>query len=365
MNIGIDAGCLGVRDKRLKVGVYNLAKNLLIELGKLDHENKYFLYSFRPIDESLLSQLPPNMQSVIVKPTKGWMQIWLPIRMMRDRIDLFIALGQAVPVKLSSRVVTLGYIYDIAFEKWPEFYPDSFINLHLNTKTLAKKADHIVTISEISKKDIVARYKLPPSRVTSIPLGVRDITNISKKRLSNKEYFLYVGALKRIKNVPSIIKAFDLFLQTTSKEYELVFVGGDKWFDPEIKETLQNVSDNTAERIIFQGHVDDSELGGLYKNALAFVSPSFYEGFGLPHLESMSLGCPVIGSKTGSLPEIIGDSGILVDPQNIEEISQAMQQVATDGDLRDALSKKATKKAQEYSWQKCATQTLSLINSYE
>jgi len=364
MNIGIDAGCLGVRDARLKVGVYTFAKNLFLELGKIDKKNTYFLYSFYPIEESLLGALPQNMKNIVVGPTIGWMKVWLPLRMQKDKIDVFLALGQALPPVLLKKTLTIGYIYDLAFEKYPEFYPDSYKKLHANTQSLVRKSNHIITISETTKKDIIDYFHISNKKISAISLGLKVLnTSQEKKNTVSRKYFLYVGALKRVKNVASIIRAFALFQKTSKEVYDLYIIGGDKWIDPKIEIALSEVPNKTLKHIYMKGFVDDMTLTNYYTHATAFVSPSFYEGFGLSHLEAMALGCPVLGSTSGSLPEVVGDAGILVDPNNILAIANAMIVMAENKRKKADYVRKGRIRAKNYSWKSCAQKTLAVIKN--
>lgn len=365
MRIGVDAGCLGVKDDRLKVGVYNFARNLLLQLAQIETENEYFLYSFSPINKALMRKLGPRMKNIVVRPNKGWLTIWLPIRMVRDRIDIFLALSQAIPPRMSPTTRIIGFVHDIAFEKSPNFYSDSFESLRQNTKNIVNKSDYIITFSNATKKDLKEYYKAPLSKVVIIPQGVRSLkASKNKQQNSKKQYFLYVGALKKGKNVPTVIKAFNEFVNKSRKDYELFIVGGDKWLDAEIQDTLLTIPEETLEKIIFIGYVEDDELASLYKNATAFVSPSFHEGFGLPFVEAMAAGCPVIGSDRGSLSEVVGDAGILVDPTNVQAIAQAMEQMANNTKLRDEYVQKGLAKSKEYSWDKTAEEIFKLISSF-
>lgn len=359
MRIGVDAGCLGVVDERLKVGVYNVAWNLLVELSKIDHENTYYLYSFYPIEKSLMRQLGGNMHNVVVTPARGWMKIWLPMRLRQDSIDVFIALGQSIPAMKRS-VKKIGYIYDIAFEKYPQYYPDSYKQLHAITSNLVKKSDHIITISEASKKDIREYFSLPNSQISAVHLGVRTYHEIPEKRVRAK-YFLSVGALKRIKNFSTVLKAFALFSEK-KKDYRLLIVGGDKWMDPDIKEAYNNLPGYIKEKIDFCGYVEDIELFHLYRHAEALIAPSYYEGFGLPVVEAMSLGCPVIVSNRGSLPEIVGDSGYITNPNDAVAIANSMIKITRSKSERALIAEKAMERASLYTWEECAKETLAIIN---
>ncbi len=365
MLIGVDAGCLGIKDERLKVGVYQTTKNLLIELGKIDRKNNYLLYSFYPINKKLLSEFGERMENVVVKPSRGWQKIWLPIRIVKDKPDVFLALSQAIPLKLpfSPPLRTIGFIYDIAFEGFPDLYPDSFLRMRKNTREVVKHSDCLITTSNSSKKDIVKFYEVNPQKIVVSYLGISDVFKLyGKKYQSEKPYFLFIGALKRIKNIPGAIKGFSYFIETSQLDYYLCIAGGDKWLDSGIKKALKKVPLEVRERIKFLGFVSEEELSSLYRGATAFVSPSFYEGFGLTFLEAMSLGCPVIGSNRGSIPEVVSDCGILVDPENSKEIGEAMICMAKNTELRNKYIKKGLKRSRQFTWNFLAKE---VMNSYE
>jgi len=362
MKIGVDAGAVGIHDKRLKVGVYHLSVQLLLHLGKIDRSNQYFLYSFHTIDKKLLSTFGDNFQNIVVRPRKGWASIWLPLRARRDKIDVFLGLNQFVPNFLSKNTRKIGFIYDLAFLKYPHMFPDSGGQLTRITESVISKSDDIVTISHNSKKDIMKHYRVEGKNIHVIYPGYKKLKVQKGKKA---DYFLFIGALKKGKNIPNVILAFDIFQKNHSSDIKLIIVGGDKWRDDGIKKAMNEVSGGTKRKVIFEGHVSDRELEKLYSKALAFVSPSFYEGFGLTHVEAMASGIPVIASDKGSLPEVVGDAGILVDPNSPQQIAKAMLSISKNKKLRDQLSKKGVEKSKNYSWIKFAKGLHERIQRYE
>jgi glycosyltransferase involved in cell wall biosynthesis len=352
MKIGVDAGCLGVNDERLKVGVYQVVKNLLIELGKIDKDNEYLLYSFIPIQKDLLKQFGPRMKNVVVTPARGWLKIWLPLKLLLDEPKVFLALNQAAPFRfLTSSYKTIGLFYDIAFEKYPELYAyTSSVKKHKkNSRYLAKTADTLIAISQKTKDDLVKIYKIPNKKITVSYPGFAYSQNRAVYEYENS-YFLFVGAFKKSKNIPTLLKAFDEFLRLSKKSYDLILVGGDKWLDPEIAQTFHSLSVDIQKRIKIEGYVSDNKLASFYKNASAFVGPSLYEGFGLPFVEAMNYGCPVVASDRGSLSEVIKDAGILVDPINVDSLVQALLDVIQPV-KRKELIEKGKERCLAFSWQ--------------
>lgn len=362
MLIGVDAGCLGIKDKRLKVGVYEVAKNLLQVLSKIDKKNNYLLYSFYPIEQSLMKSFGPKMKNIVVTPTRGWMKAWLPMKIRKDKPDVFLALSQATPsyMPFRKKPYTISIFYDLAFEKLPKMYPGSLSKLKRQSRDSAQNSDAIISISQSTKKDLIKLYKTNSKKIfLSYPGVSKTFKNTGKKYKSNKPYFLFIGSLKKTKNVPGIIRGFNYFLEKTELDFDLYIIGGDKWFDNEIKQVSKNALGN---KIKFLGFIKEDKLAPLYRGAIAFVSPSFYEGFGLPMLEAMKSGCPVISSKAGSVPEVVGNAGVLVNPKNVKALGEAMIEIAKNTRKRKSLVKDGLKRADNFSWDKFAADVLALIN---
>lgn len=378
MLVGVEAGCLGIKDQRLKVGVYQVAKNLLEQLGKIDKKNNYLLYSFYPIERELMMKFGARMENIVIQPSRGWSKVWLPLKLSIDKPQVFLGLNQFIPQILPSspQPYIIGFVYDVAFDLYPEMYPDSKIKLKKQTEDMVKKSNSIVTISNSSKKDLERYYNVNPKKIKVLYPGRSPIFSNKSKvnspsrcakeptppgRWKNRKYFLFVGALKRIKNVPGLIRGFSYFVNQTGGNYKLYIAGGEMWLDPEIKNTLDNLPKKIKKNIKFLGFVKDEKLINLYQNTIAFVSPSFYEGFGIPFLEAMSLGCPVIGSNTGSVPEIIGDAGILVNPDDYKAVGEAMVKICKNEKLRKEYIKKGLKRAKMFSWENFAEEMISLL----
>lgn len=358
MIIGIDAGSLGVKDARLKVGVYQVAVNLFKALKKIDTENIYYLYSLQKIDTNLLKTFGENVKNIVVTPSKGWNKVWLPLRLLRDKPDIFIGLNNALPLKLPTQnYKSIVVIHDILFEKYPEFYKDSQKKLHRETKLSAQRADKIIAVSHAVRNDIAEIYKIDAEKIIVAYEGIREFPKAEEVKFK-KPFFLFVGALKPQKNVPLLLQAF---AKLQSSE-ELLLVGGDKWKDKKIEKTFKDLPKHVQRKIHFLGMVTDKTLASLYMHAIAFVSPSFSEGFGLPFVEAMSFGLPVIGPKNGSVPEVIGSAGILIDPTSEKELQYALGQMLNPKKhLQFAV--KAKKQAKNFSWNMFAKKMLTVIES--
>lgn len=359
MVIAVDAGCLGISDERLKGGVYQVAVHLFEELSIIDRKNTYILYSFHPIDEVVMKRFGKKVHNQVITPAKGWMKIWVPMQLLQDRPDIFLGLNQAIPQQVPhvTKYKSVVLFYDIAFEKYPTMYSytGSLEKLHDNSKYAAEHADKIVSISQSTRKDIQSIYGRPKENITVAYPGVDPIFFSNTKAYPYQfPYFLFVGAFKKTKNVPAILKAFDYFSEKVDTEYHLLLVGADKWMDPDIEDVFRRMPMKLQKRVKTLGFVEEGILPMLYKGAVGFVAPSFYEGFGLPVLEAMASGIPVISSNHGSIPEIIQDGGILVDPRDARALSEAMYQVVQNPALKSTIVAKSLKRAKMFSWEKFA-----------
>ena len=227
-----------------------------------------------------------------------------------------------------------------------------------------KSADKIIAVSNSTKKDLVEVYGIPENKVSVIYSGVnvgrgtRDEGLIKEKYSLPHKFILYLGTLEPRKNVEGIISAFE---QITDSGYSLVIGGGKGWLYRKIYKKASRSS--AKDKIKFIDYVDPADRSALYQLADLFIWPSFYEGFGFPPLEAMSVGCPVITSTNSSLPEVVGDAAILVDPYNVKEITSAMNQILIDDQLRQNLINKSYQQVKKFDWQNTAKEILNIFES--
>lgn len=360
MIIGVDAGALGIKDERLKVGTYQVAKNLMIELSKIDNFNEYLLFSFYDFEDEFLSKLGANFKPVTFKPARGFFQFRLPLQFIFQKIDIYLALNQAVPWFHPFKTIT--FIYDIAFERYPECYPDSYKRLVLQTKNAVFNSDKIITLSKAVANDLIELYRVNSKKIKVIYGGVNRIKKGNKTDFKKfQPYFLYVGSYKRIKNLPKMILAFSQFKKKNKNDFKLILSGSDYWLDPDINRIIRQ--EKLEEDIINLGFVDDCQKVILYHQAFAFLSPSLYEGFGLTALEAMNCSCPVIIGNKGASREIVGNAGILVDPENVGSIYGGIERLAANQILRQELIKLGKERAKLFSWQKFTKEFYKEIES--
>ncbi|MGB9707075.1 MAG: glycosyltransferase [Microgenomates group bacterium] len=353
LKIGIDAGCLGVTDERLKVGVYQVAFNLIREIGEIW---EVLLYSFRAIPPEVMKEFGPKVRNIVVRPAFGWNYFALPLRLLKDKPDVFLGLSQSLPAFCPCPALVI--IYDLAFEHYPECYPQSYDQLRRVTAHAAQKAQTIITLSLETKKDLIKFYRISPEKI-KVVCGGYDAIFRPQQAQREAPYFLFVGALKPVKNIPRILEAYALFLKKTGKNIPFVFAGGDLWIDKEIEPTVARLG--LKNKVKFLGYVSQKKLVSLYQGALAFVSPSLYEGFGLTLLEAMACGCPVIAGNSGSQPEVVGEAGILVNPKDVAAIAEAMIRLAKNPAVRRRLSAAGLKQAKNFSWEKFGGKIIGLI----
>ena len=353
--IGVDAGCLGITDSRLQVGVYQVAYNLLKELAKIDKTNTYLLYSFDPIDKNILRTLGERMRNKVLRPKTGWMSVRLPAEFLIEKPDVFLALSQAMPPYHPFK--TIGFVHGLDLVKNFHTYGNAYRKLKNNTEFLLKHAEQIVVSSKFLADAINADYGA--KHVSVLPLGASNAFRPDGEKFTlDKPYFLFVGTLKPSKNIPRILKGFYKFLRSSRKDYYLVIVGSDYWLDAAVKSTIEKLDLQNSVKIL--GFVKNSDLPQYYRGATALVSPSLYEGFGLPLLEAMSCGCPVIASDNRAERDILGDAGILINPLKEAEVSNALHVVAGEKGVR--YHQKGIERAKKFTWKRYAEGIYAIIS---
>jgi len=231
---------------------------------------------------------------------------------------------------------------------------------------LLPRVDAVITVSQASKADIVHYLKVPTDRVHVIyegvdaayrPLSNAEVAMIRARYGLPEGYILFVGSVEERKNLRRLLQAY-AWLRETGIQRTLIVVGPRKWKYSGILATLKEL--NLEEHVIFTGYVPDADLPALYSGADLFVFPSLYEGFGLPPLEAMACGVPVVTSNTSSLPEVVGDAGLMVDPYDVEALAEAMHRVLTDALLREELIHKGLERARQFTWGRAAQETIAV-----
>jgi glycosyltransferase involved in cell wall biosynthesis len=237
-----------------------------------------------------------------------------------------------------------------------------------------KKADKIITISEHTKKDLIKYLKISPEKIETILLGVdptfqvlpeKKINEIRKKYKLPEKFILYLGSEQPRKNFQTLLKSFkDLIKNSDLKDIKLLKVGSSQISEIE-RNKIYNLIESLGikDEVIFKGYVLESDLSSIYNAADLLVYPSLYEGFGLPPLEGMASGTPVITSNTSSLPEVVGDAGIMVDPMDVNALTESIYQVLTDTDLKNKMIRKGLERSKMFTWEKTAQKTFNIYEN--
>lgn len=371
MRIGIDASCL----QGNRYGVGRCLFSILKEWSIMAPQNKYILYTDSALPEEDVFKNDCFVARVLEKPwlllSKGplWNSYCIPRELFLNKVDLFFSPSYTLPFVLNT--ISAVNIYDISFEKFPEA---STPQRRLYVKRAATKADAVITGSEYSRREILNCYKLPEDKVHRIYLAadekfrpMNDETKIReiKNRFKIKNRFIfYCGAIYKRRNLPNLIKAFRNLPVDILKEYQFLMLGevSRSSLDMDLCGLIETANLQIGEgRLLHIDYVDEEDLVWLYNAAELFIYPSLYEGFGLPVLEAMACGTPVVTSDRAAIPEVVGDAAVKVDPDNVELMREAVLKVINDGELRERLANEGPKRARMFSWSKCASETLELF----
>jgi glycosyltransferase involved in cell wall biosynthesis len=288
-----------------------------------------------------------------------WFEWALPRVLKKHKIDAFLSTDGYL--SLRTKVPSVNVIHDLNFEHYPADiqWAPRLHYLHYFPK-YAAKASRIATVSKYSKNDIIDKYRVNENKIDVVYNGANEMyqpiaesvkIETRNKLSSGKPYFLYVGALHRRKNISRLLQAFDQFANSNT-ETILVIVGKQMWHDEEMETTFKSMKH--AQRVIFTGRLSVADLHHTLASALALVYIPYFEGFGIPIIEAMQCGTPVITSNCTSMPEVAGDAAVLVNPFDLEDITKAMKTIVTNEELRINLSEKGIKNSQRFSWDKTA-----------
>ncbi|MFC1861452.1 glycosyltransferase family 4 protein [Chloroflexota bacterium] len=261
-------------------------------------------------------------------------------------------------------IVTVHDLGRCCFHFDPETINEKIL-LNLDIRYI-KRASHIIAVSQSTKSDLVRYLDIPEGKVSVIYNGVsRNLFKPRNMRLLDAPFILYVGSERRRKNLDKLFEAF-ASLRLDFPRLKLVKVGGPGRHKQFRNDTMKKLTGlGIIEHVIFVDYVSELDLTRYYSSAALLAYPSLYEGFGLPPLEAMACGCPVVTSNTSSLPEVVGKAGIMVNPNDMDSLAEAMGRVLTDDKLRDDMITKGLAQSRKFSWEKTADQTLQVYNKVE
>jgi glycosyltransferase involved in cell wall biosynthesis len=375
MKIFLDVRKIGNKQTGDETYITNLVKNLM----EIDKENFYYLgtdsYESELAISNILGKLPKNFKLVSLTPKSKlfWTNYSLTHFVRKKKIDL-VHVQYLSPLTLPSKTKLITTIHDVSFKRVKKWISgkDRFILNYFIPKSL-KKADKIISISEFTKKEILHFYKkISPNKIKVIYNGIdekfKTRNNFDKQyfeRIRNKyniteRYLFHLSSLQPRKNVPLLIKAYRDYIYRYKDEKTLLIIGGERGynFDEQIDNLLRDLI--LKEKVRILGYLKEEELPAFYAMAEAYVSPSAYEGFDLPLGEVMQSGVPVIASNIPCHREVLGKAGVLVSPENTKFFSQEINRVLNDQVFRKKLIAEGLKRAKNFSWKKCAKETLDL-----
>lgn len=362
LSIGIDINEANVKNR---VGTGQYTYNILRYFAQ-HQEIDFHLYHRDPLSPDL----PPEREGWTyhqVGPSRGWIRFGLPLYLLtHPRNHVFWSPAHYMPRFTGGKGVVT--IHDLAYEYFPKlFLPSDLYKLKHWSRQAVEQANQVIAVSEATKRDLLALYDLSDDKVQVVHNGFdSDIFNISSKakrslldnfQLSAFNYLLFLGTIQPRKNAIKLVRAFHL-LKEQGYPGKLVLAGGIGWMADETLSVIKN--SKVSKDIIMTGYVSDETRKALYTYADVYVLPSLYEGFGVPAIEAMACGAPVAVANNSSLPEVVGEAGVLFNASDPSDIVSAVMKLKQD---RVGWGKKSLQRAKQFSWEKCARETLKILTS--
>jgi glycosyltransferase involved in cell wall biosynthesis len=366
LRIAIDAHSVGAK----LGGNESYAVNLVEALAQIDRANDYTLFVTTGEAFERFHQRWPNFKVQTTLPHTPLIRIPLTLsaELRKHPVDVLHVQFTAPPFCPCPVVVS---IHDLSFEHLPHtFNRRSRTQLRLTVRHSARRAERILTLSEHTRRDVIETYGIDANRIEAIPLAApahfgpvsdeRELQRVRHTYGIKGDYILSVGSIQPRKNLVRLVKAYAQLKGRIAEEKlpKLVLVGKRAWLYDETLRTLE--ASGVQDSVILTGYVPEADLPALYSGALCFVYPSFFEGFGLPPLEAMKCGAPVIVGNATSLPEVVGDAGLKVDPYDVDAIAQGLETMVNDSVYRQTLSVKGRERAKLFDWRETARRTLQV-----
>ncbi len=344
-------------------GIGTYVRNLVQSLARQDNDDRYLLLC-READLEFVSSLGPRFEALPERSPHYSLteQLRIPLALLRTPVDLFHAPHYVVP-----RFVPCPYvvtIHDCIHLRFPQYLPNRLAAVYARAMmgVAARGARRVLTVSQTSKQDILHYLKIPAERVEVIynapdermtaPLSAEEIARTRERYMLTSPFILYTGNIKPHKNLDRLIEAYAILRRGGIEDAKLLIIGDEVSKYPNLRRLVHRFQ--LHQHVRFLGFVPDATLAALYRLAAVFVFPSLYEGFGLPPLEAMAAGAPVITSNVSSLPEVVGDAALLVDPMDAGAIADALARVLRDPALRADLVRRGQERAKMFSWERSA-----------
>lgn len=350
-------------------GISQYVLHLLPALAQLDTENRYTLLHSRKDGRSYTPAAPNFRRANVWTPCHHRLERWaLAAELLPHRLDVLHS-PDFIPPQAGAprRIIT---VHDLNFIFYPQYLtPESLRYYAGQIQWAAEVADHISADSHATRRDLIAELGVPAHKITTVHLAANPIytqsyaatavaATLAQHNLPHG-FILFVGTLEPRKNIPTLIHAYHRLRQETAVDVPLVLVGGKGWIYDDIFATIDALG--LRDHVRHLNGIFDEQLAHLYHAAGVLVTPSHYEGFGLPALEAMHCGCPAVVSNRGSLPEIVGPDGMMVDdPDDVDAWSDVLHRVLTDSELRTTMIANGRRQASTFTWERAAAQTLCL-----
>jgi glycosyltransferase involved in cell wall biosynthesis len=362
MRVGIDARL--VYYSQAGIGQYIL--HLVNGLAQVDGDNQYVLLQSRKDDTQILDQ--PNFRRVSLwTPSHHRLERYsLNVELVRLGLDILHSPDFIPPHRPACKSVIT--VHDLAFLLYPHFLTRESARYYGHIDQAVRWTDHIIAVSESTKRDTIQHLGVPEDKITVVHEAANPIFRPLDKSTARQEvldrhgvdgpFVLFVSTIEPRKNVPTLLRAVWQLMRCYKEDVRLVLAGGRGWLFEEVFSVVEEL--DLDGRVHFVGRVPSEDLLHLYNAAEMLAHPAFYEGFGLPPLEAMACGLPAIVSNVASLPEVVGDAGFLVDPNDIDELTVAMWRVLNDSTLRDEMREKGLRQAARFSWERAARETMAI-----
>ena len=368
MRIGID----GIPLATPKTGIGHYTFELARSLARLIPGDECQLVAPVPIDldeENDGKEMPANLRPVYAPVNalrRRWWTIGLPLYVRRNNLSLFHGTNYNLP--LWQRCPTVVTIHDLSLLLHSDTHQEHLVRrARMRLPTMTRIATRIITDSESVKREISAHLGVEPAKVTAVPLAPRRAfrpadelqARAARRRLGvEDDFILFVGTVEPRKNLITLVRAFDELLRTTDLRPQLVIAGPKGWLTEGLFANAEWAT--RTDHILFTGYVPDEDLRALYSSCHVSVYPSVYEGFGLPPLEAMACGAPVITSRIPVIMETVGTNARLIDPSDVRELTSALVELLTDSDARAHFSAAGLQRAAEFTWERTAQMTLEV-----
>jgi glycosyltransferase involved in cell wall biosynthesis len=360
MRIGIDARLIFYQT----AGIGRYILRLTEAMAELDREDEFVLFQSRK-DHDRLVAAPNFHRRVLWTPSHHRFETTaMSAELFPHHLDVLHSPDFIPPT--FTRCPSVITVHDLAFLLYPDFLTPQSARYYGQVDGAARRARHIIAVSQSTKRDVIRLLGVPDDKVTVIYEAAHPTfrqldyaearRHVADRYGLAEDFILFVSTIEPRKNLPTLLKAFRRMLDVYHPLAALVVAGTQGWLTDRVKETVKSLQ--LGERVRFLGAVNLEELLYLYNAARVFALPSFYEGFGLTPLEAMACGTPVVVSNTSSLPEVVGDAGHLVDPNDVEAWSVGLWRVLSDRDLHKEMCEKGLRRAATFSWQRTARETL-------